>query len=64
MLAGEMCSPLWLLSRLVLIPKPSDNPSAPITLRPLGLLEIFYRLAGRAAVRIESSLVGPTMEPV
>jgi len=64
MLAGQMRSPLWLLSRLVLIPKPSDNPSAPITLRPLGLPEIFYRLAGRAAVRIEGPLVGPTMEPV
>ena len=64
MLAGQMRSPLWLLSRLVLIPKPSDNPSAPIALRPLGLPEIFYRLAGRAAVRIEGPLVGPTMEPV
>ena len=31
MLAGQMRSPLWLLSRLVLIPKPSDNPSASIT---------------------------------
>jgi hypothetical protein len=56
MLAGQMRSPLWLLSRLVLIPKPPDNPSAPITLRSLGLPEIFYRLAG--------PLVGPTMEPV
>jgi hypothetical protein len=64
MLAGQMRSPLWLLSRLVLIPKPSDNPSAPITLRPLGLPEIFYRLAGCATVRIEGPLVGPTMEPV
>ncbi len=64
MLAGQMRSPLWLLSRLILIPKPSDNPSAPITLRPLGLPEIFYRLAQRAAVRIEGLLVGLTMEPV
>ncbi len=65
-LAGQMRSPLWLLSRLNLIPKPSDNPSAPITLRPLGLPENFYRLAGRrrAAVRKEGPLVGPTMEPV
>ena len=30
----------------------------------LGLPKIFYRLAGRAAVRIEDPLVGPTMEPV
>ena len=59
---GKHRSPLWLLYRLVLIPKPSDNSSAPITLRPLGLPEIFYRLAGRAAVRIEGSLVGPTMK--
>ena len=73
MLAGQMRSPLWLLSRLVLIPKPADHPSAPpapgtpptpVTLRPLGLPEIFYRLAGRAAVRIVGPLVGPTMEPV
>ena len=74
MLAGQMRSPLWLLSRLVLIPKPSDPsvtsnaiPSAlvpPVTLRPLGLPEIFYRLAGRAAVKLEGPLVGPTMEPV
>ena len=65
MLAGQMRSPLWLLSRRNLILKPSDNPSAPITLRPLGLPEIFYRLAGRrAAVRKEGPLVGPTMEPV
>ena len=54
-----------------LIPKPSDpiaEPSAalvpPVTLRPLGLPEIFYRLAGRAAVKLEGPLVGPTMEPV
>ena len=59
-----MRSPLWLLSCLVLIPKPSDNPSAPITLQPLGLPEIFYRLAGRAAVCIDGPLVGPTMEPL
>ena len=75
MLAGQMRSPLWLLSRLVLIPKPADNslaplapgstsPSIPVTLRPLGLPEIFYRLAGRAAVRVEGPLVGPTMAPV
>ena len=75
MLAGQMQSPLWLLSRLVLIPKPADSPLAPlapganppptpVTLRPLGLPEIFYRLAGRAAVRIEGPLVGPTMAPV
>ena len=63
MLAGQMQSPL----RLVLIPKPADCPLAPsaaIILHPLGLSEIFYRLAGRAAVRIEGSLVGPTMVPV
>jgi hypothetical protein len=65
MLARQMQSPLWLLSRLVLIPKPADSPLAPlapntnppptpVTLRPLGLPEIFYRLAGRAAVRIEA----------
>ena len=73
MLAGQMRSPLWLLSRLVLIPKPPDpsaaspTPSAPvlsIPLRPLGLPEIFYRLAGRAVVQLEGPLVGPTMEPV
>ena len=52
------------LPLLVLIPKPSDKPSAPITLRSLGLPEIFYRLAGRVAVRIEGPLVGPTMEPL
>ena len=72
MLAGQMQSHLWLLSRLVLIPKPADTatippltPSPPsVTLRPLGLPEIFYRLVGRAAVRVEASSVGPTMEPV
>ena len=70
MLAGKMRSPLWLLSRLVLIPKPSDalptllSGTPPVTLRPLGLPEIFYRLAGRAAVRIEAPLVGPVMEPL
>jgi hypothetical protein len=72
MLAGQMRSPLWLLSRLVLIPKPPDLPGTgatsapllPITWRPLGLPEIFYRLAGRAAVRLEGPLVGPTMAPV
>ena len=72
MLAGRLRSPLWLLSRLVLIPKPVDTPSSvspltstpPITLRPLGLPEIFYRLAGRAAVRLVGPSVGQTMEPV
>jgi hypothetical protein len=74
MLAGKMQSPLWLVLRLVLIPKPADSPlalapganppSKTVTLRPLGLPEIFYRLAGRAAVRIEGPLVGPTMVPV
>jgi hypothetical protein len=75
MLAGQMQSLLWLLSRLVLIPKPADSPlaplapganppSTPVTLRPLSLPEIFYRLAGRAAVRIEGPLVGPAMAPV
>jgi hypothetical protein len=59
-----MRSPLWLISRLVLIPKPSDISSAPITLRSLGLPEIFDRLAGCAAVCIEGPLVGSTMEPV
>ena len=69
MLAGQMQSPLWLLSRLVLIPKPADSPllsrlpSTPVTLRPLGLPEIFYRLAGRAVARIEGPLVSPTMAP-
>ena len=39
--------------------------STPVTLRPLGLPEeIFYCIAGRAAVRIEGPLVGPTMAPV
>jgi hypothetical protein len=72
MLAGQMQSPLWLLSRLVLISKAANSPlaplapganppSTPVTLRPLGLPEIFYHLAGRAAVRIEGPLVGPTM---
>ena len=75
MLAGEMRSRLWLFSRLVLIPKPSESPGtvlatmptrAPtaVTLRPLGLPEIFYRLAGRAAVRLVGPQVGPTLEPV
>ena len=74
MLAGQMRSSLWLLSRLVLlIPKPLDpsvpvaaSPTTvpPVTLRPLGLPEIFYRLAGRAAVKLEGPLVGPSMEPV
>ncbi len=74
MLAGQMQSPLWLLLRLVLIPKPADPlaplapganpPPTPVTLRPLGLSEIFYGLAGRAAVRIEGPLVGPIMAPV
>jgi hypothetical protein len=71
MLAGQMRSPLWLLSRLVLIPKPPDpastgasSASQPLTWRPLGLPEIFYHLAGRAAVRLEGPLVGPTMAPV
>jgi hypothetical protein len=75
MLTGQMQSPLWLISRLVLIPKPANNPLAPlapganppsttVTLRPLGLPEIIYRLAGRATVRIEGPLVGPTMAPV
>jgi len=56
---------------LLLIPKPADSPLAPSvpganlsptagTLRPLGLPEIFYRLAGRAAVRIERPLVSFT----
>ena len=69
MLAGQIQSPLWLLSRLVLISKPTDSPFAPsalgasqplmaVTLLPLGLPEIFYRLAGRAAIRIEGPLVG------
>ena len=31
MLAGQMRSPLWLLSRLVLIPKPPDPSAAPTT---------------------------------
>ncbi len=30
MLAGQMQSPLWLLSRLILIPKPADSPLAPL----------------------------------
>jgi hypothetical protein len=64
MLAGQTRSPLWLFSRLVFIPKPSDNPSAPITLRPLGLPEIFFCLAGRVTVRIEGPLVGPTIKPL
>ena len=75
MLAGQMQSPLWLLSRLLLIPKPADSPLAPSvpganlsptagTLHPLGLPEIFYRLAGRAAVRIERPLVSFTTAPV
>ena len=74
MLAGQMQSPLWLLSRLLLIPKPADSPLAPsapganlsptaVTLRPLGIPEIFYRLAGRAAVRIEGPLASLTMAP-
>jgi hypothetical protein len=72
MLAGHMRSPLWLLSRLVLIPKPPDPPSsaAPseqpsaVPLRPLNLPEIFYRLTARAAVRVESPAVGAAMEPL
>jgi hypothetical protein len=74
MLAGQIQSHLWLLSRLVFIPKPADSPlaplapganppSTPVTLRPLGLPEIFYRLAGRATARIEGPLVGPTTAP-
>ena len=74
MLARQIHSPLWLLSSLVLIPKPADSPltplapganppSTPVTLRPLGLPEIFYRLAGRAAARIEGPLVCPTTAP-
>lgn len=63
MLAGQMLSQRLILSRLVLIPKPVDTPLAPpvhtsttpasVIFRPLGLPEIFYRLVGRAAVRIE-----------
>ena len=71
MLAGHMRSPLWLLSRLVLIPKPPDPPSSAassgqpsvVPLRPLNLPEIFYRLTARAAVRVESPAVGAAMEP-
>jgi hypothetical protein len=73
--ARQMQSTLRLLLRLVLIPKPANSPFTPsasganpppmaVTLRPLGIPEIFYRLAGRAAVRIEGPLVGPTMAPV
>jgi len=72
MLAGDMRSRLWLLSRLVLIPKPPDlggtalggGSSSAVTLRPLGPPEIFYRLAGRAAVRLVGPQIGPTLEPV
>jgi hypothetical protein len=72
MLAGHMRSPLWLLSRLVLIPKPPEPPSsaAPsgkpsaVPLRPLNLPEIFYRLTARAAVQVESPTVGAAMEPL
>jgi hypothetical protein len=67
-----MRSPLWLLSRLVLIRKPPDPPSsaAPsgqpfaLPLRPRNLPEIFYRLTARAAVRVESPAVGAAMEPL
>ena len=71
MLAGQMRSPL-LLSRLVLIPKAPDLPAASaasssgqssaISLRPLNLPEIFYRLTARAAVKIKSPAVGAAME--
>ena len=65
MLAKQMRLPLWLLYFSPgPHPQPSDNPSVPITLRPLDLPEIFYHLAGRAAVCMEGPLVGPTVEPV
>ena len=68
-----MRSPLWLVSRLAcLIPKPLDpptddaypGPSSVVPLRPLNLPEIFYRLTARADFRVESPLVGATMEPL
>ena len=72
MLAGDMRSPLWPVSRLVLIPKPLDPPTdgaypGPPSARPLcplNLPEIFYRLTARAAVQVESSSVGAVMEPL
>ena len=62
MLAGELRSPLWLRTRVVLIPKPSD--SSPPSYRPLGIPETFYRLAGRAAMRELSPAVGLSLVPV
>ena len=72
-LAGHMRSPLWLLSRLILLPKPPDPPSsaAPsgqssaVALRPLNLPELFYRLIARAAVRVVSpAVVGAAIVPL
>ena len=75
MLAGDMRSPLWLVSCLAcLIPKPLDpptdnaypgGPSSAVPLRPLNLPEIFYRrLTACVDVRVESPLVGAAMEPL
>ena len=58
MLSGTMSSPLWLRSRVVLIPKKGGG------WRPLGIGEAWYRLVGRVAMKAYGKTVSNLLEPL